>query len=108
LGADACADIIRRYGAGEAAQALAEDYDISRNAVLNLLRRNNVVVRRQPLPKDQRPLVAADYEAGATIAQLVDKYGASYGHISRVLTDAGVEKRPRGGSRPRSTKAGAA
>ena len=99
LGPESCADIMRRYAAGESAKALAEDYDVARNAVMNLLRNNGVVVRRQPLPNDLRPLAAADYERGATIAQIASRYGISYGHASTVLTEAGVTKRPRGGNR---------
>ena len=40
------------------------------------------------------------YEKGASIRQLVDQTGRSYGWVHRVLLDAGVTLRGRGGSRP--------
>ncbi|WP_454151659.1 helix-turn-helix domain-containing protein [Microbacterium lacticum] len=39
-----------------------------------------------------------EYEAGATIAELVTKHGHSYGAIRRALKDADAQMRPRGGS----------
>jgi hypothetical protein len=57
LGADACTDITRRYATGETAKALAEEFGVARNSILNLLRENNVVVRCQPpsAPKPRYP-----------------------------------------------------
>lgn len=98
IGADATAEIIHRYSQGETAKALAEEFGIARNSVLNLLRENNVVVRRQPPTLEQQAQLAAEYEAGATIADLVTRHGHSYGAVRRVLKEAGVQMRPRGGS----------
>lgn len=39
------------------------------------------------------------YEAGATIRQLNQQTGRSFGSIQRLLADAGATMRPRGGSR---------
>lgn len=56
---------MRRYADGEIAKALAEEYGVARNSVLNLLRENNVVARRQPPTLEQQALLAREYEAGA-------------------------------------------
>lgn len=50
----------------------------------------------------QRATIAADlkarYTQGASIRDLADSLGRSYGFVHRVLTQAGVELRGRGGS----------
>lgn len=40
------------------------------------------------------------YEKGATIRQLAEQTGRSYGFVNRILIESGVELRPRGGPRP--------
>lgn len=40
----------------------------------------------------------AKYEAGATIRELADQVGRSYGFVNRVLKDVGADIRPRGGA----------
>lgn len=42
--------------------------------------------------------VAAEYRAGASIRELAASTGRSYGFIHRMLSDAGVEMRGRGGA----------
>jgi hypothetical protein len=44
------------------------------------------------------------YENGASIRQLVDQTGRSYGFVHRVLLDAGATLRGRGGARPRGLR----
>lgn len=39
------------------------------------------------------------YEKGATIRQLHEETGRSFGAIQRLLNEAGVQMRPRGGAR---------
>ncbi|WP_454169812.1 helix-turn-helix domain-containing protein [Microbacterium paulum] len=47
-------------------------------------------------------MFAVEYEDGATIAELVERHGSSYGAIRRALKEAGVRMRARGGSAKRS------
>lgn len=77
LGADVSREIISHYGAGETAQALAEEFGIARNSVLNLLRENNVVVRRQPPSPEQQATLARDYEAKALAGTAVSEWLAA-------------------------------
>lgn len=41
----------------------------------------------------------AKYEAGATVRQLHEETGRSFGAIQRLLAESGVTMRPRGGAR---------
>lgn len=41
----------------------------------------------------------AKYEAGATVRQLHQETGRSFGAIQRLLAESGVTMRPRGGAR---------
>ncbi|MFD4976267.1 helix-turn-helix domain-containing protein [Streptomyces sp. NPDC058424] len=56
---------------------------------------------RRLRPGPERDRVAAElkakYEAGATIRALADQTGRSYGGVHRLLADAGVTFRSRGG-----------
>jgi transposase len=38
------------------------------------------------------------YKKGASIRQIADEFGRSYGNVHRMLREAGVELRGRGGS----------
>lgn len=52
---------------------------------------------------DERETLKADlkkaYEGGATIRELHEETGRSFGAIQRLLLEAGVTMRPRGGAR---------
>lgn len=43
------------------------------------------------------------YAAGVSLMRLSEDTGRSFGHVRRLLLDAGVTLRPRGGRRPRTT-----
>jgi hypothetical protein len=57
---------------------------------------------------EERDRVAADlakkYERGASIRALAEQTGRSYGFVHRVLTEAGVSLRGRGGATRRRTR----
>ena len=44
------------------------------------------------------------YAAGVSLMRLSEDTGRSFGHVRRLLLDAGVTLRPRGGSRPRTAR----
>lgn len=93
LGQEVVNEILRRYGAGESATALAKDHDVAPSALLRLLRENNVVVRRKTISSDIKRLLSTEYEAGATIAELEAKHALSHGSVLRALHSAGVSMR---------------
>lgn len=47
----------------------------------------------------------AEYEKGASIRQLAESTGRSYGFVHRILTESGVSLRGRGGPKKRATAA---
>jgi predicted transcriptional regulator len=59
-------------------------------------------VRAERMTREQRAELArsleVQYQAGASIRELAASTGRSYGFIHRVLTDAGVPMRGRGGA----------
>lgn len=96
LGTEACAEIVQRYQDGEKAQTIADDFSVSRNAVLNLLRANHIVVRRQPPTDEQIHQLVDGYESGLTIAELAKRHHVSTGAVRNVLKSRVVAMRPRG------------
>ncbi len=46
-----------------------------------------------------------EYEKGASIRQLAESTGRSYGFVHRILTESGVSLRGRGGPKKRATAA---
>lgn len=48
--------------------------------------------------------VAVRYELGESIREIAVSIGRSYGFVHRLLYDAGVEFRPRGGDRTKRTE----
>jgi hypothetical protein len=58
-----------------------------------------VGAERQALANDLK----VRYAEGASIRKLATSLGRSYGFVHRVLTDAGVSLRPKGGPRRRRT-----
>ena len=93
LGGEQIGDILRRYESGESARSLASEFDVAPSALIRLLRERNVVVRRQVVTPDQERMMALDYEASMTMAELETKHGLSHGTVLRTLHRLGVEMR---------------
>lgn len=85
--------IVRRYGVGESARSLASECGIAPSALLRLLRERNVVVRRQVVTVEQEVVMARDYEAGMTMAEIETKYELSHGAVLRALHRRGIAMR---------------
>lgn len=61
-----------------------------------------IVKGKRVVGEDRDKLKAAlkaKYEAGATVRTLHEETGRSYGAIQKLLVEAGVTMRPRGGNR---------
>lgn len=58
--------------------------------------------QRPPMDAETRAAwaeeLAAHYRAGKSVRVLAHTYGRSYGMVHRLLSEAGVEFRPRGGN----------
>ncbi|MFF0770995.1 helix-turn-helix domain-containing protein [Nonomuraea wenchangensis] len=60
----------------------------------------------QSTPDDLQADIVRKYrDEGLSIRTTAEAVGKSYGFVHRVLTDAGVTLRPRGGARKRNTAA---
>ena len=64
--------------------------------LVNLLRSQNVVVRKGALTEEQVEQLRRAYEAATTIAALETQTGIPHGTIQRALNAAGAPMRPRG------------
>ena len=93
------ADLARAYEQGATVEELAAAYGCSTTTVRDVLAEGGVELRR---PGPRNPLegreheVAAAYEAGATVRELVDRFGANQRTIRKALADRGVAMRPPG------------
>jgi len=95
-------DVVRAYEAGATIIELAARFDCSRTTIADVLRDRGVELRargpRSPLEGREAEVVAA-YEGGASVRELVERFGANQRTIRKVLGDAGVVMRRTG---PRS------
>ncbi|HYD09018.1 MAG TPA: hypothetical protein VEA78_02855 [Acidimicrobiales bacterium] len=95
-------DVVRAYEAGATVVELAERFECSRTTIADVLGERGVALRargpRSPLAGREDEVVVA-YEGGATVRELVDRFGANQRTIRKVLADAGVTMRRTG---PRS------
>ena len=93
LSSEQIRDVVRRYEGRESARALAAEYDVATSALIRLLRERNIVVRRQTITPKQAELMAREYEAGKTMAELEKQHGISHRAVLRALHRSGVEMR---------------
>jgi predicted transcriptional regulator len=95
-------EVVRAYEAGATVTELASTYGCSTTTVREVLQERGVELRnrgpRSPLD-GRHAEVAAAYEAGATVRELVERFGANQRTVRKVLADAGVVMR-RTGPRP--------
>ncbi|MGV1033765.1 MAG: hypothetical protein ACOYBP_00885 [Microbacteriaceae bacterium] len=96
LGKEKVDQICRRYVEGETAQTLADEFGVSKPALLALLRSQNVTVRGKRLSREQIAQAVKDYESGKSIAQIAKLLEFNPAAIWRTLRIQGVEMRPKG------------
>lgn len=101
LGPEAVAKVVSQYESGESATSIAKNLGVAPSALLRLLVRKRVVVRKHGLTPEKDTILGDEYAAGATMAELEKKHQLSHGAVIRALRRAGVETRP---SAPRRRK----
>lgn len=87
------ADVASRYSAGETSTALAKEYGVAKSTILGILRANSVVVRRQPLPKQQVAEAARLYEAGSSLSQVAEALKVNQETMRMAIIKAGESPR---------------
>lgn len=90
------AEIVSRYNAGDNTPVLAEDYGIAKSALLQLLRREGVTLRKQSITPREAKQAARLYESGLSIVEVVERIGYSYTAVRESLHRSGVAMRPKG------------
>ncbi len=90
-------DIARRYEAGDITQQIGNRYGISKTRVANVLREQDVAIRRQGLNDRQVDEAATLYTAGKSLAWLGARYGVSHATVATALRRQGLQLRRRPG-----------
>lgn len=90
-------EIISRYRAGEPSTALALEFEVAKVTITNMLRENNMVIRRQPLSAAQVKQAILKYGDGESLARIGAKLRVSPETVRRCLLAEGVVLRARHG-----------
>lgn len=77
--------LIRQYRSGQSASAVARQAGVSTSALLTLLRKHGVAVRRPGISDTLARALAQAHQAGATLRQLEQQYGLSHGVVWRAV-----------------------
>lgn len=85
--------MVERFKAGDSARSLARERGVAASAVVRLLREQGLEVSKRKVSEEDAVAMAAEYEAGAAMAELEAKYSLSHGAVYRALHRTGVETR---------------
>lgn len=84
--------ITRDYSNGLKVDDIAAKYECSRHTVLRHARIAGLAKRpKSPVP-GRKDGILADYNAGNPVSEIAKKYGVSIGLVSRIATEAGVNR----------------
>ena len=100
LSPETCAEMVEKYRAGATTPALCAEYGLSKGGLLRLLTDRGVKMRRQPLAPEQVEQAVTLYSYGFSIAAIASYLDTSYNNVRQNMERLGIERRPRGGSRP--------
>ena len=90
--------MVERYRAGETSTTLAEEYDVAKSTILGIIRANNVVVRRQPMTREQVREAKRRYVSGLSLSQVAEQLGVNQETMRVAILADGVKlRRPTGG-----------
>lgn len=93
------AEVIRLYSSGATSTALAEDFKVAKSTILRILRKNCVVVRRQPMSSKQVKEAKRLYESGLSLSEVAEQMKVNQETMRVAIIKAGVELRPPSGGR---------
>lgn len=84
-----------RYEAGDTTTQLACDYGVAKSTIIGILRAKSVVVRRQPLTREQVSEAARLYESGLSLSQVAEQLKVNQETMRVAIILAGTIMRPR-------------
>lgn len=87
---------------GATTSELCVEYGLSKTGLLNHLHERGVQLRRQPLNPEQVEEASRLYQHGFSIAAIANYLDTSYNNVRQNFERIGVERRPRGGSQPKT------
>lgn len=93
LGAARVEELVGRARAGESVRSLAREVGVANSALTRMLREQGVEITKRKVSDEEATVMAAEYEAGATMAELEKKYELSHGAVLRSLHRSGVATR---------------
>ncbi len=82
-----------RAEAGESIRSIARVVGVANSALTRILREEGVVLSKRKTCDNAAAKMAAEYVAGATMAELEKKYELSHGAVFRASHRTGVETR---------------
>ncbi|MDX2375622.1 hypothetical protein M4I32_02270 [Microbacterium sp. LRZ72] len=100
FGAAKVEELVQRARTGESVRSLARELDVASSALTRMLREQGVEISKRQVTDDEATSLAAEYEDGATMAELEKMYSLSHGAVLRSLHRSGVTMRA---SAPRRT-----
>lgn len=93
-----------RYQAGDGTPTLCREFGLSKGGILQLLRSEGVLMRKQALTSADAKRAVRLYEGGMSITEIVEQIGYSYSTVRKSLHESGVAMRPKGIKRGPSTR----
>lgn len=85
-----------RYKAGDCTPAFARGYGMAKSALFQLLRKDAVSMRKQPITSADAEQAVRLYQSGLSNAEIPHRIGYSYTTIWKSLHNSSVAKRPKG------------
>lgn len=93
LGAEKVEELVRRVNDGDSVRSLAQELGVANSALTRMLRAQGASITKRKVSEDEAANLASEYAAGATMAELEEKYGLSHGAVLRSLHRSGVTMR---------------
>lgn len=93
--------LVAAYQGGATVYELAKRFNQHRTTIGQHLRKSGVDTRPLALAAEDTPRIVELYEGAWALARIASEYGVSPHAVHDRLIAAGVELRPRGGSRPK-------
>lgn len=93
LGSAKVDELVERAKGGESVRSLTRELGVANSALTRMLRERGVEISKRKVSEQEATVMACEYEAGSTVAELEKKYELSHGAVLRSLHRAGATMR---------------